>query len=163
MSIGSLEKKIREIYREQKEHVYIKRSRGKGNVACVDRRTADKILLLPEVIQLIKKQTIKAESNHDDTVEWRAYEISKAKMEYLDSLSMEDDYNGNYISLLTQDKKSNLMLEALYNSLFSAFDFEKYEKYYDEMTMLDENWDFGERYQELYGICLLYTSPSPRD
>ena len=44
------------------------------------------------------------------------------------------------------------MLEALYNSLFSAFDFEKYEKYYDEMTMLDENWDFGERYQELYSI-----------
>lgn len=152
MSVDSLEKKIRELFKEQKECVYIKRSRGKGNAICVDRNTAEKLLLHPEVTQLLKKQIVKAESNHDDTVEWRAYEIAKKKIEYLDSLSMEDDYNSDYVSGLTEDKKNKLMLEAIYNSLFSAFDFDKYEKYCDELAMLDENWNFGERYQELIDV-----------
>jgi hypothetical protein len=152
MSVDSLEKKIRELFKEYKNHVFIKRSRGKGNVFCVDRSTAEEILLHSDVRELIEKQINKAEHEHDDTVEWKTYEFAKEKIEYLDSLSMEDDYNGNYVSALTENKKINLMLEAVYNSLFSAFDFAKYEQYYDEMSTLNEEWDFGERYQELYDI-----------
>lgn len=59
MSVGSLEKKIRELYKEQKEQVYIKRSSGKGNVVCVDIDTAQKIILHPDVCQLIRIQTKK--------------------------------------------------------------------------------------------------------
>ncbi|MCR5836598.1 MAG: hypothetical protein K6G88_08825 [Lachnospiraceae bacterium] len=64
MSIGSLEKRIREIFRKQRENIYIKRSKGKGNVVCVDRKNAEKIIMFPEVAELLKKQTEKAEGNH---------------------------------------------------------------------------------------------------
>ena len=115
MSIGSLEKTILELFKKQNDTVYSKRSRGKGYVACVDRSVAEKIILLPEVCQLIRTQTIKAEKraeeNQDDSIEWRAYEFTKAKIEYLESQSMEDDYNGVSGFILTEDKKTHLMVE----------------------------------------------------
>lgn len=157
MSIGSLEKKIREIFKEHKDEVYIKRSKGKGNAICVDKSTAEKVIMLPEVSQLIKKQALKAENKHEDSVEWRAYEFAKEKLEYLESQSMEDDYNGDSGCVLLENNKTHLMVKAVYNSLFTEFDFEKYQKYQDEINELYEDWDFGERYQELYDI--LYNSP----
>lgn len=156
MSVGSLEKKIRDRFKEQKEKVYIKRSRGRGNAVCVDIDTAREIILHPDVRQLIQVQTAKAEENHDDSVEWRAYEFAKKKVEFLDSQSMEEDADGYSGLILTDNQKTDKMVKALFNTLFTAFDFEKYEKYYDEMEMLYEEWNFGERYQELYDI--IYSS-----
>lgn len=65
---------------------------------------------------------------------------------------MEEDANGYSGLILTDNQKTDKMVRAIFNTLFSTFDFEKYEKYCDEMDMLDEDWDFGERYQELYDI-----------
>ena len=157
MSVGSLEKKIRELFKEQKENIYIKRSSGRGNAVCVDRDTVEKIVHHPDVCQMIQKQTIKAESHHDDSVAWRAYEFAKKKVEFQELCSMEEDANGYVGLILTDSQKTDKMVEVLFNTLFSRFDFEKYEKYYDEMEMLDESWDFGERFQELYDI---FNSPN---
>lgn len=152
MSIASLEKKIREIFKEYSEDIYIKRSSGKGNTLCVDRQTANKIMLHPDVKALIKTQTVKAEKNHEDTVEWRAYELRKKKMESIDSQDMDDDIKEESRRILTDEKKQFLMMQALYNCLFTEFDFTKYEQMMAEIEMLDENWDFGERYQKLHSI-----------
>ena len=152
MSIGSLEKKIRDLFKKQKGHVYIKRSSGKGNAVCVDIDTARKLILHPDVSQLIQVQTKKAENNHDDSVVWRAYEFTKKKVEFIESQSMEEDANEYSGLILTDNQKTDKMVKVLFNTLFTPFDFEKYEKYCDEIDMLDESWDFGERYQTLYDI-----------
>lgn len=149
MSRESLEKLIRELL---KDKAYIKRMNGKNNTLCVDKFTACDIISHPEVVKLIEKQIKKAEVSHKDTVTWRAYEFENKKIAHLDSLSDVEEagcYSKHY---LAEDEKTNLMVKALYGLFFTDFDFEKYESYQEEMMLLDDAWDFGERYQELYDI-----------
>ena len=117
MSVGSLEKKIRYRFKEQKEKVYIKRSRGRRNTVCVDIDTAREIILHPDVSQLIQLQTKKAEDNHDDSVTWRAYEFAKKKVEFLESQSMEADADVYSGLILTDNQKTDKMVKVQHSTL----------------------------------------------
>lgn len=151
MSVESLEKTVRTEFKKRKGQTYIKLHNNR-NVACVDRTTAEEIIQSAGVRELFQKQIEKAEKKADDSVEWRAYEFAKKKMDAIDSRSMEDDANDEYGLILSENNETHLMVKAIFNALFSEFDFEKYEKYQDEMSMLEEDWDFNERFQELYDI-----------
>lgn len=154
MSVKSLGKTISDkVFPEMKSEgkVYIKRistnkDRNKYiSTYCVDYYTADMIAKHPKVVALIKKQARKAEREKKDTVEWKAYEFEKQKIALLDS--SEEYYNQSLM-----DERTFLMVEAIYNQLFSELDYKKYVEYRNEMEMLYEEWDFGERFQELYNI-----------
>ena len=97
MSVDSIEKLIRGIIRnDYSDKAYGKHVKGKKNVVCVDMKTAYEITSSQDVIEYIKKQINKAEKReeHKNEVEWRAYELQKQKIEYLDSLSSYvDDYD----------------------------------------------------------------------
>lgn len=149
MSLGSLEKTVRGLI---KDKAYIKRINGRVNTLCVDKDTARNISSHPDLVVLIEKQIKKAEISHENSTAWRAYEFEKKKIAYLDYLS-DSDNDDNYTRyLLSDDEKNNLMVKAIYGLFFTDFDFEKYESYYEEMMLLADAWDFGERYQELYDI-----------
>lgn len=152
MSVDSLEKTIRELFKEYKGKVYIKRSKGKGSAFCVDFNTAISIVNNPDVLALLNKQASKAERKHEETGAWRAYEFEKKKIASIESSCTDNNDTGYSSRTLSVNEKTYLMVEAIYRKLFSDFDYVKYEKYCDEMEILDDNWDFGERYQELYAI-----------
>lgn len=149
MSLGSLEKTIRELIKDKS---YIKRIKGNINVLCVDINTAHRVATHPDVLMLIEKQIKKAEASHDNSVDWQAYESQKKKIEYLDCLTDIQNDESYIAHLLSENEKLNLMVKAIYDLFFTEFDFDKYESYYNEMMLLADAWDFGERYQELYEI-----------
>lgn len=154
MSIESLEKTIKKVVKEYKSKIYIKRFHGK-NTRCIDWSTAQEILSHQEITDIINFQTQKAErkNTHNNNVERRAYEFEKDKIALLESLnSNNDDCNCSNVTILSTNEKTNLMIQAIYRKLFTEFDFDKYESYLDEMNLLYDAWDFGERYQELYDI-----------
>lgn len=156
MSVDSIEKLIRGIIRnDYSDKAYGKHVKGKKNVVCVDMKTAYEITSSQDVIEYIKKQINKAEKReeHKNEVEWRAYELQKQKIEYLDSLSSSvDDYDCYIPFTLSGDQKTYLMLEAIFKMIYTDFDFAKYEEYREEMWLLEADWDFGKRYQELEAI-----------
>ncbi|MGN1304812.1 MAG: hypothetical protein ACI4YB_07240 [Oscillospiraceae bacterium] len=155
MSIKSLEKTIRDIIKGITNKAYIKRVSRTVNTLCVDLATAHQIISHQDVEQKIQKQIQKAESNtiHKDSVAWRAYEFQKDKIAYLDSLEyIDNETECDSLNTLTVDEKTHLMVKAIFDKLFSDFDFDKYESYKNEMDSLYEDWDFGKRYQELYDI-----------
>ena len=157
MSVESMERFIRTLFNsnDYKKVVYGKHIKGKKNVTCVDWETANKIINSPDVREYIGKQIAKAEKRdkHKDEVAWRAYELEKKKIEYLDSLNSSEDYSDCYTPfVLSKDARTNLMVEAIYNLFYTDFDFEKYESYREEMLLLDADWDFGKRYQDLEDI-----------
>lgn len=69
-------------------------------------------------------------------------------LEAMNSSEIEEDAVND--AEQSEVKKTNLMVEAIFKNLFSEIDFEKYKKDYDEMELLYDNWEFGERYQKLY-------------
>lgn len=153
LSIESLAKTARAIMKEHKDRIYIKRTNGNVPTFCVDYKTALEVASHPDLVCLINTQTKKAEKKHKDTVDWRAYEFEKEKINYFDSMSTQRNNDEYYHSNpLTVDIKTYLMVKAIFNKLFSDFDFEKFEDYKTEMELLYDNWDFGKRYQELYDI-----------
>jgi hypothetical protein len=44
------------------------------------------------------------------------------------------------------------MVKAIFSKLFTGFDTDKYNRLYNEWRELENNHDFGERYQELKNI-----------
>lgn len=156
MSLGSLAKITNEIMRQNKDKIYIKYGRGKSPTRCVDYSVARTISEHPDVLNRIAEQTRKADNkgvHKSNDVEWIAYKFAKEKIDSLDALNDNADGNDSYrYKVLSTDEKTYLMVQAIYNALFTEFDFEKYEKYSDEIDLLYDNWDFQERYQELYDI-----------
>jgi len=153
LSFESLSRTARDIMKQLKDNVYIKRTKGNATTFCVDYRTALKIASHPDLVRLIDSQTKKAEKSHKDTVAWRAYEFEKEKIAYLDALdsqASEDEFC--HSNLMNTDTKTFLMVKAIFNKFFSDFDFQKYEEYLNEMESLYDDWSFGKRYQELYDI-----------
>ena len=153
MSVNSLEKTIRDIFQENKDKTYIKRIKGNVNTLCVDYETALKISSHSKVISLVQAQIKKAEKNHKNTVDWRAYEFQKDKINALSSaISYDNEDECHENRTLSANEKTYLMVKAIFNKMFSDFDFQKFEDYLDEMDSLYDDWDFGKRYQELYDI-----------
>ncbi len=154
MSLDSLEKTIRDVIKGITDKAYVKHVSGTVNTLCVDLTTARQIILHQDVVKKIHKQIKKAESNpiHKDSVAWRAYEFQKEKIAFLDSLDSIDSEECNNINPLTLDDKTHLMVKAIFDKLFSDFDFDKYDAYKIEMDMLYDDWNFGKRYQELYDM-----------
>ena len=74
-------------------------------------------------------------------------EIRKKKIESLTSERNNDELG--WKKSLSDEEKTKLMVEAIFKELFSDYDFEKYISVRSEMQALDDDWDFGERYQEL--------------
>lgn len=156
MSCASLIKMINQIMPQYKGKVYIKYEKGKSPTHCVDYNVARTISEHPDVVNRIMKQTRKAENkgaHKSNDVEWKAYKFAKEKVTSLDALmGNANDSDGYNHKVLSTDEKTYLMVRAIYNALFTDFDFEKYEKFSDEIDLLYDNWDFHERYQELYDI-----------
>lgn len=153
MSIESLRKTVDEILKEYQDVVYVKRSRN-ANTYCVDWNTAQKISFHPLLTEKIAKQIKDAEKVHqaDNSVEWRAYQFEKQKIEALEANNSYDNNEDYTPVVLSTAEKTNLLANTIYKTIFSNFDFEKYENYLEEMDLLYDAWDFGERYQELYDI-----------
>nr|MCR4586091.1 hypothetical protein [Lachnospiraceae bacterium] len=153
MSVESLEKCIRNTIDNLnlKKKAYVKRI-NKKNVVCVDGNTAKLIIQSREVVEYVQSQAKKAEKRdiHKDEVEWRAYEFAKQKLARIDAFDEETDSFG--YGSLSNDTKTKLLIEAIYKRMFTVFDFDKYEEYLSEMESLEEDWDFGKRYQELFEI-----------
>ena len=156
MSVESLEKTIRDVFEEYNDKVYIKRSKKNAETLCVGWNTACAILEHSTVKELIQKQIGKAEnkaSKQCSKIAWRAYEFEKQKIDSLEAMnSSVNEEDGISHAELSDAEKTNLMVEALFNNLFTNVDFEKYKRDFDEMELLYDNWEFGERYQELYDI-----------
>lgn len=156
MSCASLIKIINVIMPQHKDKIYIKYEKGKTPTRCVDYNVAKAISEHPDVVYRIAKQIRKADNRNvhkSNNVEWRAYKFEKEKVSSLDELIDNADGNDGYNhKVLSTNEKEYLMVRAIYNALFTDFDFEKYEKYSDEIDLLYDNWDFHERYQELYDI-----------
>ncbi len=157
MSIKSLEKFIKSIIEEEyKDKAYCKHAKGNKNVTCVDYKTACEIAFSEDVSMFVGKQIKKAEKKekHNDEVAWREYEFQKKKLKYLemlrDSYEEPDDFEAHF--RLSNENRTNLMVDAIFRRVFTDFDFEKYESYMDEMNQLYDNWEFGERYQFLYDV-----------
>ena len=154
MSVESLEKTIRDSFDGYNDKAYIKLSKRNVETVCVDWNTACEISKHPDVENLIQKQIEKAENKEDkqcSNIKWRAYEFEKEKiasLEAMNSSEIEEDAVND--AEQSEVKKTNLMVEAIFKNLFSEIDFEKYKKDYDEMELLYDNWEFGERYQKLY-------------
>ncbi|MBR4345003.1 MAG: hypothetical protein IKP88_20230 [Lachnospiraceae bacterium] len=160
MSVESIEKLIRDIMsNDYADKAYGKHVKGKKNVLCVDLKTAMEITSSPKVMEYVHKQIEKAEKReiHKDPVAWKAYELQKKKIEWIESLSsteLDSDCYSPYC--LSEEAKRNLIAKAVFNMLYTDFDFDKYESYKEEMSALDADWDFGKRYQELDEI---FSSP----
>lgn len=160
MSLESLEKTIREVFDEYKDKVYIKYSKRNANTLCVDWNTACLISSHPDVTNLIQKQIKKTENKtenktdeHSNDVEWRAYKFEKDKIAHIESLSSHDNVCDVYSSAkISEDGEISLVAEAVFRNLFTEFDFDKYEYDLNEMELLYDNGEFGERYQKLYDI-----------
>ena len=156
MSVESLEKTIRDVFEKYNDKVYIKRSKKNAETLCVGWNTACAILEHSTVKELIQKQIGKAEnkaSKQCSKIAWRAYEFEKQKIALLEAMNLSENEEDGFSHAEPSDaEKTNLMVEALFNNLFTNVDFEKYKRDYDEMELLYDNWEFGERYQELYDI-----------
>ena len=148
MSAGSLEKKIRTVIQnnEFKDNIYFKRIGNKETV-CVDAETAHKICSHPDVVSLIKQQIKKAEKTHNDTPDWRTYEEEKSWVEFQSKLFDNDD-----TIYLSQNDELFFMIKALFELFFTSFDVEKYNSLYNEWDCLEQDRDFGIRYQTLKKI-----------
>ena len=154
MSVESIEKTIREVFDEYNDEVYIKMSKKNAETMCVGWKTACAISEHSAVKELIQKQIEKAENKEDkqcSNIKLRAYEFEKEKIDSLEAMnSSEIEEDAVNDAEQSEVKKTNLMVEAIFKNLFSEIDFEKYKKDYDEMELLYDNWEFGERYQKLY-------------
>lgn len=152
LSVESLVRTARDIMKEMKDDVYIKRTKGTSTTFCVNREKASIIASHPKLVSLIDSQILKIDKTHIETIEWRAYEFEKEKIAYLDSLDSQESEDEYHSISLTLDFKTHLMIKAVFDKLFTEFDYNKYEEYLNEMEALYDDWDFGERYQELYDI-----------
>lgn len=138
---------------EYKDVAYIKRVNGTNNTYCVSWEYALKIASSKDVTEYIRKQVKKAEKRdtHVDEIAWRAYELEKDKIARLDALNMY--HGGDSVPMaLSSGVRMSLMVEAIFNALFTPFDFPKYVQYRSEIADLEDSWDYGERFQELHRI-----------
>ncbi|MEE3427945.1 MAG: hypothetical protein VZQ55_03085 [Ruminococcus sp.] len=147
MSANSLEKRIRDLFIEYKDNVYFKRVKTK-TTACVDYETSSKIIISSSFTELFHKQIDKSERKQNASPEWKAYKEEKDWVE--SQRSYDDDYN-DFI-YLSSDNELFIMVKAIFSKLFTGFDTDKYNRLYNEWRELENNHDFGERYQELKNI-----------
>ena len=176
MSIESLVKLIRELfnYKEYSGEVYIKRTKGGKNVACINASFLPTLILDENIWKLIKKQIAKAErkpveERRADSHEWNEYELTTAhirareemnenlmKQHETKSTDIHEDLRNQLIfienkldHLKIDVERTYLMLESLFSLFFTDFDFNKYAKDEEHVDFLDDTMDFGEDYQNL--------------